>query len=343
MLAKRNTFDDSSGRVLLDQIAATSTVKKNNATRREHKKAESPGQHRMERRKSNHGGCEDDAYDTHDDESERDTSIAIECSRSFDDVRDGRYYLCFAAAAALITFCESENTILSGTALSVRFVDPEHFCVIDNTAIDGLNLVHQKGSGSNRKDAGAMPSLFSLLSAGLRTNGGKRLLRQNIVQPPRDIVTIAARLDAVGELVANEALFLDAAKLVGSMPVDLEKAIYSAFAMSQSFSSSPFPFASSTTLRAHGTEKLAATIRNLLRLKDALQLVAQVAPCLINVDSRLLATIRDICANPNFTELGESIARTLDPQISAENRSLNNRGTYVRGSADRMLTRSISR
>jgi len=253
-----------------------------------------------------------------------------ETRRVFSDAFVEKKYLCFAAAAALINYLESENNLLSGAMVKVKFEDPAHVCVIDNKTILGLNLV--RGRKSSGLSVPTSPSLFDVLGANVRTTGAKKLLRQNIVQPPRDISTIEGRLRAVEELLDSETLLVDSATLIANFPRDFEKIVSGSFAIPVHSSSSR-----STALR------LAALIKNLLRLKDALSLVEKTAPFFESVESELLTAIGEVCGNGILSDLKDAIADVLNPMVGAEDKTLNSRAEIcfaLQAGVDGMLDKS---
>lgn len=146
----------------------------------------------------------------------------------------------------------------------------------------------------------------------MKTSGGKRLLRQNIVQPPRTLVTIEARLEAVEELVENEMVLLDTLKVLTQMPSDVEKVVFGNIS------------ALSLSATKSNNKRLSIMIRNLLRLKDALILVDQIPSILSSCQSEILRAVRDVCGDEVLKGLREKISMTIDPCLRAENKNLNN-------------------
>uniref|UniRef100_F7BB99 DNA mismatch repair protein MutS core domain-containing protein n=1 Tax=Ciona intestinalis TaxID=7719 RepID=F7BB99_CIOIN len=106
---------------------------------------------------------------------------------------NSRYY-CLAASAALIKYVEFvQNTIYASESLRIVFKGSEQTTLIDAGTSSVLELA------VNLNDPKSDQSLYGVLNH-TKTQGGSRLLRCNVLQPPNDVETIQGRLDCVEDL-----------------------------------------------------------------------------------------------------------------------------------------------
>nr|XP_026693129.1 mutS protein homolog 4-like [Ciona intestinalis] len=110
-------------------------------------------------------------------------------------------YYCLAASAALIKYVEFvQNTIYASESLRIVFKGSEQTTLIDAGTSSVLELA------VNLNDPKSDQSLYGVLNH-TKTQGGSRLLRCNVLQPPNDVETIQGRLDCVEDLSNSSELF----------------------------------------------------------------------------------------------------------------------------------------
>ena len=93
-------------------------------------------------------------------------------------------------------------------SIPVRQALPERRVFIDAATVENLELLRSDSSHG---------SLFGLLNK-TATKGGAQLLKAALLQPMRDIVTIDARLDALDEILRDEALYMALVSLLAKVP-----------------------------------------------------------------------------------------------------------------------------
>ncbi|GAY43565.1 hypothetical protein CUMW_075470 [Citrus unshiu] len=135
-----------------------------------------------------------------------------------------QYYLCLAAAAAIIKWIEAEKgVIVTNHSLSVTFNGSFDHMNIDATSVRNLEIIEPLHSAlwgtSNKKR-----SLFHMLKT-TKTIGGTRLLRANLLQPLKDIETINTRLDCLDELMTNEQLFFGLSQFLRKFPKETDRVL----------------------------------------------------------------------------------------------------------------------
>ncbi|KAL4525061.1 hypothetical protein Ndes2526A_g07151 [Nannochloris sp. 'desiccata'] len=127
---------------------------------------------------------------------------------SFAELTSGRgSYLALGAAGALLKFMrENKSMVLAASCLHVKHALSTHHMHIDAASIEALELVQSTSS-----------SLLNFLD-GTRTRAGSQLLRANLLQPLKDIPTLNARYDALGELRSNSALLMTLEECLMQLP-----------------------------------------------------------------------------------------------------------------------------
>lgn len=117
------------------------------------------------------------------------------------DVADRqRHFLALAAAAAALRHATDElGVLLVPNSLAVSHRSAAARVHIDAQAARSLELVAPLEGGL------ASSTLLGMFKP--RTRAGARLLRVTLLQPPRDVATIQARLDCLEEVLGSEALF----------------------------------------------------------------------------------------------------------------------------------------
>ncbi|KAI6212303.1 hypothetical protein M3Y94_00004900 [Aphelenchoides besseyi] len=107
-----------------------------------------------------------------------------------------------SAAYALIKYVESsQQIVLAGNALRIRFESVEDSCLIDIASWENLELFYKKP----KTKSSAYRCLFDRLNTCL-TNGGTQTLRSCLLQPSANVIEINERLDVVEELVKSPAM-----------------------------------------------------------------------------------------------------------------------------------------
>lgn len=108
----------------------------------------------------------------------------------------------YGAVHALCVLAESEFGLAShATAIKVvkDIENSFHMNLLDRNTLDILNIFAHIPSGGSK----AIPSLFQMMSKLCVTKVGRRLLRSNLMQPPRDVSLISKRQDCVEEMVED--------------------------------------------------------------------------------------------------------------------------------------------
>ncbi|KAI6185258.1 hypothetical protein M3Y98_00003300 [Aphelenchoides besseyi] len=107
-----------------------------------------------------------------------------------------------SAAYALIKYVESsQQIVLAGNSLRIRFESVEDSCLIDIASWENLELFYKKP----KTKSSAYRCLFDRLNTCL-TNGGTQTLRSCLLQPSANVGEINERLDVVEELVKAPAM-----------------------------------------------------------------------------------------------------------------------------------------
>ncbi len=127
----------------------------------------------------------------------------------------GEHRLAVAAAGAVYRYLrENHRDHLSHITRLTRFDDTETM-LLDYSTVRNLELTRSIASGTEEH------SLFSVINF-TQTGAGARRLRQNLLRPFRNRVTIERRLTGVAELVRNRDLAADLRVLMRGLP-DMEK------------------------------------------------------------------------------------------------------------------------
>ncbi|XP_077497446.1 mutS protein homolog 4-like isoform X2 [Amblyomma americanum] len=110
-------------------------------------------------------------------------------------------YYALSATAALIHYVEMmQNVACTAHSIKVIFSSGEGVARIDSTTMHDLELL------TNTLAPRSSVSLFGVLN-NAKTPGGSRLLRVNILQPPRELATIVQRQKAVQQILDSEEFF----------------------------------------------------------------------------------------------------------------------------------------
>uniref|UniRef100_H2YI01 DNA mismatch repair proteins mutS family domain-containing protein n=1 Tax=Ciona savignyi TaxID=51511 RepID=H2YI01_CIOSA len=129
-------------------------------------------------------------------------------------------YYCLAASAALIKYVEFvQNTIYASESLRILFKGSEQTTLIDAGTSTVLELTTNLTYEPQVRKSDH--SLFGMLNR-TKTQGGGRLLRSNILQPPNDVETIQGRLDIVEELSNSSEIFFGMQSVLARFEIDID-------------------------------------------------------------------------------------------------------------------------
>ena len=211
------------------------------------------------------------------------------------------------AAGALIGYLGEARsaTILPGS-LRVSYTASSSCCFIDQATCAQLELVaplpssSTGGGGASAASSGA--SCLLSLFPGVRSKGGARLLKANLVQPTRDLPTIAARLDTVGELLEQEDLRLGLSSVLAQFPKDLGRIICQ--------------FGIQGVKARKETDRIAAAIRSVLELRQALTVVKELSAALAPAQSSILRGVAEgVCQAVAVGRLQARICAVVDDDV----------------------------
>lgn len=121
------------------------------------------------------------------------------------------------AAGAVLYYVSTELRRNLAHVRRIQVKNPDDYVLLDETTVMNLELV----SPLNPARQGPKSTLLSVLDT-TKTAMGARLLRDWIVRPLRDLVSINARLDAVEAFTKNRTLLAQVRELLGEMR-DLER------------------------------------------------------------------------------------------------------------------------
>ncbi|KAH9721210.1 DNA mismatch repair protein MSH4 [Citrus sinensis] len=238
-----------------------------------------------------------------------------------------QYYLCLAAAAAIIKWIEAEKgVIVTNHSLSVTFNGSFDHMNIDATSVRNLEIIEPLHSAlwgtSNKKR-----SLFHMLKT-TKTIGGTRLLRANLLQPLKDIETINTRLDCLtkttgimvliaqveflnqldDELMSNEQLFFGLSQFLRKFPKETDRVLCH-------FCFKPKKV-TSKVLDVDNAKKSQTLISSIILLKTALDALPLLAKVLKDAQSFLLANIyRSVCENEKYASIRKRIGEVIDEDV----------------------------
>ncbi|KAH9777185.1 DNA mismatch repair protein MSH4 [Citrus sinensis] len=238
-----------------------------------------------------------------------------------------QYYLCLAAAAAIIKWIEAEKgVIVTNHSLSVTFNGSFDHMNIDATSVRNLEIIEPLHSAlwgtSNKKR-----SLFHMLKT-TKTIGGTRLLRANLLQPLKDIETINTRLDCLtkttgimvliaqveflnqldDELMTNEQLFFGLSQFLRKFPKETDRVLCH-------FCFKPKKV-TSKVLDVDNAKKSQTLISSIILLKTALDALPLLAKVLKDAQSFLLANIyRSVCENEKYASIRKRIGEVIDEDV----------------------------
>ena len=105
----------------------------------------------------------------------------------------------------------TENFHIVPKTLKVEYQVAERSTIIDPSTADHLELLAPRGQKKTKV------TLFGLLNQ-CSSEGGVRLLRSNLFQPPRDLDMINKRLELVEEMVSDINNYNNIRSIIARMP-----------------------------------------------------------------------------------------------------------------------------
>nr|XP_027080316.1 DNA mismatch repair protein MSH4 isoform X1 [Coffea arabica]XP_027080317.1 DNA mismatch repair protein MSH4 isoform X1 [Coffea arabica] len=218
-----------------------------------------------------------------------------------------QYYLCFGAAAATVKWTEAEKgVIITNHSLSVTFNGSFGHMNIDTTSVQNLEIIEPLQStlcGTNNRKR----SLFQMLKA-TRIVGGTRLLRANLLQPPKDIETINARLDCLDELMSNEQLFFGLSQALRKFPKETDRVLCH-------FCFKPKKVTNGV-LAIDNARKSQILISSIILLKTALDALPLLSKVLKDAKCFLLTNIyKSVCENEKYASIRKRIGEVIDEDV----------------------------
>ena len=105
----------------------------------------------------------------------------------------------------------TENFHIVAKTLKVEYQVAERSTIIDPSTADHLELLAPRGQKKTKV------TLFGLLNQ-CSSEGGVRLLRSNLYQPPRDLDLINKRLELVEEMVSDINSYNNIRSIIARMP-----------------------------------------------------------------------------------------------------------------------------
>ena len=105
----------------------------------------------------------------------------------------------------------TENCHIVAKTLKVEYQVAERSTIIDPSTADHLELLAPRGQKKSKV------TLFGLLNQ-CSNEGGVRMLRSNLFQPPRDVDMINKRLELVEEMVTDINCYNNIRSIVARIP-----------------------------------------------------------------------------------------------------------------------------
>ncbi|RDX85856.1 DNA mismatch repair protein MSH4, partial [Mucuna pruriens] len=218
-----------------------------------------------------------------------------------------QYYLCLAAAAAILKWTEAEKgVVVTNHSLSVTFNGSFDHMNIDATSVQNLEIIepfHSTLLGTSNKKR----SLFHMLKT-TKTIGGTRLLRANLLQPLKDMETINARLDCLDELMSNEQLFFGLCQVLRKFPKETDRVLCH-------FCFKPKKV-TAEALAVDRAKKSQVLVSSVILLKTALDALPLLSKVLKDVKSSLLSNInKSVCENEKYDLIRRRIGEVIDEDV----------------------------
>ncbi|KAJ8775272.1 hypothetical protein K2173_020276 [Erythroxylum novogranatense] len=218
-----------------------------------------------------------------------------------------QYYLCLAATAATIKWIEAEKgVIVTNHSLTITFNGSFDHMNIDATSVQNLEIIEPSHSAlwgtTNKKQ-----SLFQMLKT-TKTTGGTRLLRANLLQPLKDVVTINTRLDCLDELMSNEQLFFGLSQVLRKFPKEIDRVLCH-------FCFKPKKITNEVS-GADNARKSQLLISSIILLKTALDALPLLSKVLKDAKGFLLSNVyRTICEDEKYPSIRKRIVEVIDEDV----------------------------
>ncbi|XP_065303572.1 mutS protein homolog 4-like isoform X2 [Dermacentor albipictus] len=201
-------------------------------------------------------------------------------------------YYALSATAALIHYVEvMQNVACTAHSIKVIFSTGEGVARIDSTTMHDLELL------TNTVDPRSSMSLFGVLNHA-KTPGGSRLMRVNMLQPPRDLDTIVQRQKAVQQIIDSEEFFYNFQFLLAK------------FADMESLLAALVQVPRVETLRT-----MEAAVHNCVCIKHILEHVEPLRIVLDKCEDTLLGTYASYITDVRYGQMHESICAVIREDV----------------------------
>ncbi|KAH6921772.1 hypothetical protein HPB50_004901 [Hyalomma asiaticum] len=201
-------------------------------------------------------------------------------------------YYALSATAALVHYVEvMQNVACTAHSIKVIFSTGEGVARIDSTTMRDLELL------TNTADPRSLVSLFGVLNHA-KTPGGSRLLRVNMLQPPRDLDTIVQRQKAVQQILDSEEFFYSFQFLLAKF-ADME-ALLAALVQ---------------VPRIETLRTMEAAVHNCVCLKHILEHVEPLRIVLGKCEDTLLGTYASYITDTRYSEMHKNICTVIREDV----------------------------
>ncbi|KAF2666034.1 DNA mismatch repair protein Msh4 [Microthyrium microscopicum] len=228
----------------------------------------------------------------------------------------GNYFAVCCFAAVIKHVDVKHHTKFPFHSLRVTYSSAEGSVVIDVSTINSLELIQ------NLENPKSKQCFFGLLND-TTTPMGARYLRTNILQPSTDVNKINSRLDAVGELSANQEMFMAVRQALKTF-VDAEKVLTDIIIIPNN----PSPWYREQA------------VNRLIMLKQFVLAVEPVFHALAGCQCELLCRIQSYCATSNIEPVIALINDTVNEDAMFAKAPLeirNQRNYAIKSGSDGML------
>ncbi|GFF60312.1 mutS protein homolog 4 [Aspergillus lentulus] len=218
----------------------------------------------------------------------------------------GGNYFASCCLAAVLKYIELElDRVFTSHSLRIRFEPSQGSMSIDLSTIASLELIQ------NLQNAKSKDSLFGLLNETL-TPMGARLLRANILQPCTENSKLLARYDAVEDLSTKENMFISVRQALKGF-IDADKVLTSLIL--------------APTKRTF--QYVEQSVNNVIMLKTYVSSIKSIYKALATAQSRLLMTIRELCAPAGHRVIEQLIEKTLNEHVTYQTKPLDLRNQRI--------------
>ncbi|XP_049513861.1 mutS protein homolog 4 [Dermacentor silvarum] len=201
-------------------------------------------------------------------------------------------YYALSATAALIHYVEvMQNVACTAHSIKVIFSTGEGVARIDSTTMHDLELL------TNTVDPRSSVSLFGVLNHA-KTPGGSRLMRVNMLQPPRDLDTIVQRQKAVQQILDSEEFFYSFQFLLAKF-ADMETLLAALVQVP----------------RVETLRTMEAAVHNCVCIKHILEHVEPLRIVLEKCQDTLLGTYASYITDVRYGQMHESICTVIREDV----------------------------